>query len=97
LLTAFSYLWFGGTFEGRAGFANYLDGILKGIQIESFEIDEIFSDGESVAVLGRETSKVHATGKRYTMAWVHVLTVRDGRITRMREFNDTAAMRAAFV
>lgn len=88
---------FGGTFEGRAGFAEYLGRILEGITIEAFEIDEIFGGGERVTVLGRETSKVNATGRRYTMAWVHVLTVRDDRVTHMREYNDTAAMRAAFL
>lgn len=88
---------FGGTFEGRAGFARYLEGILTGIEIEAFEIDEIFAEGDRVTVLGRETSRVRATGKRYTMDWVHVLTVREDRVTHMREYNDTAAMRDAFV
>ena len=83
---------FGGVFEGRQGFAAYLEAILRGISIERFEVDEIFADGERVTVLGRETSLVHTTGKRYTMSWVHVLTVRDGRIVHMREYNDTAAM-----
>ena len=87
---------FGGVFEGRQGFAAYLEAILRGISIERFEVDEIFADGERVTVLGRETSLVHTTGQRYTMSWVHVLTVRDGRIVHMREYNDTAAMAVAF-
>ena len=88
---------FGGRFEGRQGFADYLQGILSGIEIERFEVDEIFAEGERVVVLGRETSRVRSTDKRYTMSWVHVLTVRDGRVQHMREYNDTAAMAAAFV
>ena len=87
---------FGGVFEGRQGFAAYLEAILRGISIERFEVDEIFADGERVTVLGRETSLVHTTGKRYTMSWVHVLTMQDGRIVHMREYNDTAAMAGAF-
>ena len=87
---------FGGVFEGRQGFAGYLEAILRGISIERFEVDEIFADGERATVLGRETSLVHTTGQRYTMSWVHVLTVRDGRIVHMREYNDTAAMAVAF-
>ena len=47
---------FGGVFEGRQGFAAYLEAILRGISIERFEVDEIFADGERVTVLGRETS-----------------------------------------
>jgi len=88
---------FGGTFEGREGFAEYLGGISSTIAMEAFGVDEIFADGERVVVLGRETSLVHATGKRYTMSWVHVLTVRNERVIHMREYNDTAAMQDAFL
>ena len=49
-----------------------------------------------MVVLGRETSRVLQTDKRYTMSWVHVLTVRNGRVQHLREYNDTAAMAAAF-
>ena len=87
---------FGGKFVGRQGFAAYAQAIPAAIEIERFEIDEILAEGERVVVLGRETSRVLATGKRYTMAWVHVLTVRNGRVHHMREYNDTAAMAAAF-
>ena len=88
---------FGGRFEGRQGFAAYVQGILAAIEIERFEIDEIFAEADRVAVLGRETSRVLSTHKRYTMSWVHVLRVRDGRVRHLREYNDTAAMAAAFV
>ena len=88
---------FGGRFEGRPGFEAYLHGILGAIEIENFEIREIFGDGDRVAVIGSETSRVVTTEKRYTMNWVHTLRIRDGKIYEFREYNDTAAMRAAFV
>ena len=87
---------FGGRYEGQEGFLAYAQQIAAGIKIEQFEIDEIFADGERVTVLGRETSSSLKTGRRYTMSWIHVLTVREGRILDMREYNDTAAMAAAF-
>ena len=87
---------FGGTFEGHQGFAAYAQGIFASIAIERFEIDEIFAQADRVVVLGRETSRSLNTGKHYTMSWVHVLTVRSGRIQHLREYNDTAAMAAAF-
>ena len=87
---------FGGIYQGHQGFITYAQQIFAGIQIERFEIDEIFAQGERVTVLGREKSRSLATGKCYDMAWVHVLTVRDGRIQHLREYNDTAAMAAAF-
>lgn len=88
---------FGGRFEGRKGFARYLEAILAGIEMESFEVDEFVAEGDVVVVLGRETSRVRSTDARYTMAWVHVLRVEGDQIVSMREYNDTAAMQTAFL
>jgi ketosteroid isomerase-like protein len=88
---------FGGRFVGPDGFAAYMQGIAAAIEIEEFSIDEMFADGERVAVLGRETSRVMETDKHYTMSWVHIFTIRHGRIDEFREYNDTATMAAAFV
>lgn len=87
---------FGGRFDGRQGFGAYLQAIFSAIEMEQFTVDEILAEGDRVVVLGRETSRVRSTDTRYTMSWVHVLTVRNGRVQHLREFNDTAAMAAAF-
>jgi len=87
---------FGGQFKGRQGFAAYVQGIAAAIQIEKFEIDEIFAEADRVVVLGRETSRVFDTDKRYVISWVHVLTVQNGKVQHLREYNDTATMAAAF-
>ena len=86
---------FGGRFKGPQGFAVYLQGMLPKLEIQQFEIDEIVAEGERVIVLGRETSRIRSTDKSYTMAWVHVLTVQNGRLLSFRDYNDTAAMAAA--
>lgn len=88
---------FGGRYEGPQGFLAYAQQIFAGIKIERFEIDEMFDAGDRVVVLGRETSRSLKTGRHYTMSWIHVLTIRDGRVLHLREYNDTAAMAAAFV
>ena len=87
---------FAGNFKGPQGFAQYAKQITETLKIEQFSLDEILADGERVVILGRETSRVIKTGKSYTMSWVHVLTVRDGRVLHMREYNDTEAMSVAF-
>lgn len=87
---------FGGRFVGVGGFGEYLGGILGAIEMEEFVIDEIFAEGDRVVVIGRETSRVKSTNRHYSMDWVHVLRTKDGRVTSMREYNDTAAMRDAF-
>jgi len=87
---------FGGRYEGREGCARYLALLFEAIQMEAFDISETIGEGDRVVLLGRETSLVRKTGRRYTMDWVHVVHVRDGRLARLREYNDTAAMAAAF-
>ena len=87
---------FGGIYTGPHGFLAYFQQIVAAIQIEQFAIDEIFAEGERVTVVGRETSRSLKTGKSYSMSWVHVLTVQHGRVQHLREYNDTAAMVAAF-
>ena len=87
---------FGGVFEGHEGCARYLTRLLDAIEMEGFTIDDTITEGERVVLIGRETSRVKKTGRRYTMGWVHVVHVRDGLVTRVHEYNDTAAMAAAF-
>ena len=87
---------FGGQYTGPQGFLAYFQQIVAAIEIEQFVIDEVLADADRVVVLGRETSRSLKTGKRYSMSWVHTLTVRDGRVVHLHEYNDTAAMAAAF-
>ena len=87
---------FGGRYVGPQGFLTYFQQIVAAIEIEQFDIDEIFAQADRVVVLGRETSRSQKTNKRYSMSWVHVLTLRHGRVVHLREYNDTAAMADAF-
>ena len=88
---------FAGAFRGAAGAARYLDLIFANLQIEQFEIDDVLVKGPTVVVLGHETALVKATNRRYQQQWVHMVQVADGRLTQIREYNDSAAMLQAFV
>jgi hypothetical protein len=87
---------FGGRFEGHEGCARYLAHLLDAIEMEGFSIEDTITEGDRVVLIGRETSRVKKTGRRYTMGWVHVVRLRDGLVTRVHEYNDTAAMAAVF-
>jgi ketosteroid isomerase-like protein len=41
--------------------------------------------------------RVRANGREFETDWVHLFTVRDGQIVRLREFYDTAVMAEAFL
>jgi ketosteroid isomerase-like protein len=48
-------------------------------------------------VLGTYGAKVKATDRAYEIDFVHVFTVRDGRIMSFTELMDTAVVEAAFL
>jgi ketosteroid isomerase-like protein len=56
-----------------------------------FEPREFIEAGENVTVLGYLESFALETTQKYHSDWVHVSTVRNGKITRWRGFANTAA------
>lgn len=57
-------------------------------------VDELIGEGERVVALGHgEAKTIH--GLRYDNDYAFVFTVRDGRITRVQEYLDTALVETA--
>jgi ketosteroid isomerase-like protein len=54
------------------------------------EPDEFLDAGSEVVVLGRYRGRAKRTGKHLDVPFVHVWTVRDGKVVRFRQFLDTA-------
>lgn len=60
--------------------------------IEAFEPHEFIEAGDHVTVLGWERATTQDEHKRnFASEWVHLFTVKNGKITRWRGFFDTAA------
>ena len=88
---------FGGRYEGVSGFLRYLGEISSAIDMGPLQMDEWVTGGNVVVVRGTEESLVKSSGRKYSMRFVHWLTFdASGRISNMREFNDTAEMAEAF-
>jgi ketosteroid isomerase-like protein len=88
---------FGGSWEGRAAVVEFLTLMMGQIRIKAFDIERILVAGNSAVITGHEDSDVTTNGNAYGMDWVHILDFDDtGRVARAREYNDTAAMQAAF-
>jgi ketosteroid isomerase-like protein len=49
-----------------------------------------------VVSLGDYAWRVKVTGREYESDFVHVYSVRDGKVTRFQEFMDTAVVGAAY-
>jgi ketosteroid isomerase-like protein len=61
-----------------------------------FEPKEFIAQGDRVVALGTYAATVRETGRSYETDWVHVFTVKDGKITSFNEFFDSAAASRAF-
>jgi ketosteroid isomerase-like protein len=61
-----------------------------------FEPQQFIAQGDTVVALGRYTWRVKKTGRTFSSEWVHVFTIREGRIVAFREHLDTAAAVAAY-
>ena len=58
-------------------------------------VDEYLDAGDTVVALGEYRGTHARTGKSMTAAFAHLYDVRDGRITRFRQYTDTAMVAAA--
>lgn len=87
---------FAGRFTGRDGVRTFFEKLLSSARITSFEPRAFLADGDAVVVLGRDTGVAIATGREFADDWVHVFTVRSGRIASFAEFTEAAPLEAAF-
>jgi hypothetical protein len=83
-----------GTHRGHAGLANLLETASKSIET-STEPSQFVAQGDRVLVVGFARGKIKATKKTFADDWIFAITVRDGRLTRIRECIDTQALARA--
>jgi ketosteroid isomerase-like protein len=84
-----------GTRHGHEGVAEYFSWLDESLELEQFEPREFVAQGDTVVVVGFERSVSKATGHTIEQEWAHVYTLRDGKIAKVRYFEDTAAEVAA--
>jgi ketosteroid isomerase-like protein len=83
-----------GTHRGHAGLANLFETASKSIET-STEPREFVAQGDRVLVVGFARGKIKATNKAFEDDWIFAITVRDGRLTNIREYVDTQALARA--
>jgi ketosteroid isomerase-like protein len=85
-----------GEYHGAEGLGKFF-GIVGGtLDVAAFEPLEFIGEGDSVAVVGQERSRVKHNGAEFTVQWVQVWTVKDEKIVRLRDYFDTGTMAEAF-
>jgi ketosteroid isomerase-like protein len=83
-----------GTRHGHTGLADLLETASKSIET-STEPREFLAQGDRVLVIGVATGKIKATNKSFKDDWVFDITVRNGKLTRIREYVDTQTLARA--
>ncbi len=85
----------GGTHRGHAGLADVLQKASEEVETSFPEPPEFVAQGDRVLVVGVATGKIKATNKAFKDDWVFDITVRNGKVTNIREYIDTQALARA--
>jgi uncharacterized protein len=84
-----------GTHRGHAELAAVLQKASEEVEMTYPEPPEFVAQGDRVLVVGVATGKIKATNKPFKDDWVFDITVRNGKLTNIREYIDTQALARA--
>jgi uncharacterized protein len=84
-----------GTHRGHAELAAVLQKASEEIETTYPTPPEFVAQGDRVLVVGVATGKIKATNRPFKDDWVFDITVRNGKLTKIREYIDTQALARA--
>lgn len=87
---------FSGVYHGKQQAAQYFELMDQAQEPQRFEPQEFIAEGDKVVVTGQSEWIVKSSGQTYDNPWVHIFTLRDGKVARFQQFNDSAAAVEAF-
>ena len=90
------YLPFAGSFHGKQGVAQFFAKLDAAAQVTRFEPTRAVAEDDTVVVTGESSWVAKPTGRSYDSPWVHVFTMRDGKVARFEAYFDTANAEHAF-
>lgn len=84
-----------GTHRGHAGLTAFFQKASETVETTYPAPPTYVAEGDQVLVLGVSTGKIKATNKTFEDHFVFAITVRNGKIARIREYIDTLALARA--
>jgi ketosteroid isomerase-like protein len=84
-----------GTHRGPAGLTDLLQKASEKVETSFPELPEFVAQGDRVLVVGFARGKVKATNRTFEDHFVFAITVRNGKLTNIREYVDTQALARA--
>jgi ketosteroid isomerase-like protein len=82
--------------KGRAGVQEFFRLVAEQQEVIEFSPKEFHASGDRVFVLGHYAWAVKKTARKVASDWVHVFTIKHGKVAKFREFTDTAKFAEAF-
>ncbi len=86
---------FAGTFHGVDEVASWVKVLRENCQYDKWEPVQWLVQGDTVVEIVKAGGRGRKTGRRYESEIVRVWTLREGRVSRVRSYYDTAAYVAA--
>ncbi len=84
-----------GTHRGHAELAALLQKASDEVETTYPKPPEFVAQGDRVLVVGVATGKIKATNRTFKDDWVFAITVRNGKVAKIREYIDTQALARA--
>jgi ketosteroid isomerase-like protein len=88
---------FGGTYQGKDGVQEFFTKLRDAVETLSMSPQRFVAEDDHVVAAGTTTRKGRATGITYTTTWMHMLTFKDGKLTRFEVYDNTAAIAEALM
>ena len=85
-----------GTRKGLEQVTEFFSTLADVQDAKEFDPNEFIAQGEKVAALGQYRWNVKSTNREYESDFVHIFTVRDGKITGFDEYFDTTLATDAY-
>ena len=85
-----------GVYRGHAAVAHFFQKLSELVEFSAVEPREFVAQGDRVLVVGFGRGRLKPTNRTLEGHWVMAYTVRNGRVTNVREYNDTLAAARAF-
>jgi uncharacterized protein len=86
---------FAGSYHGKAEIAQFFQKLDQAVKPIRFEPKQFIAEGDTVVVAGDATWLARQTGRSYDSPWIHMFTLRDGKVARFQSYYDTAASERA--
>lgn len=85
-----------GPLEGRQGVQKFFQTVAENQVATDFSPREYDAAGDKVFVRGHYAWTIRKTGRSAASDWIHIFTIRGGKVTAFDEFTDTARFAEAF-